>query len=195
MTFKHAATSAIAALGLALTASNALSQDAASEDAALQALEDALPGTLLHNPLNNAWEPGGRDIKTKLVDAEALMTGRAMSVKIKNRQDKPWDTYMRAEIDGEVKKGDTVQVIYYARTAKPARGMDTGDVSLFLGRNEDPYDYIIAEEFKPSTEWELKSMTGTANADFPAGTVKLEYQLGRAAQTVEFGPVYVSRLD
>ena len=188
---------AIAALGAlaVLAAAPALAQDAASEEAALQALEDALPGTLVHNPLTMEWEPGGNDLRTKVVDAPDLMTGRAMSARLKKRQGKPWDSYYRANVEGEIKKGDKIQVIYFVRTAKAPKGSDAGDVSLFLGRNIEPYDYIIAEEFAPSDTWEVKSMTGTANADFPAGTVKLEYQLGRAAQTVEFGPAYVSKID
>ena len=185
---------ALASVG-ALSALPATAQDAASEDAALKALDDALPGTLLHNPLVMSWEPGGNNLTTKVVDAPDLITGRAMSARLKKKQPKPWDSYFRAEVEGEIKKGDTVQVIYFARTAKAPKGSDAADVSLFLGRNVEPYDYIIAEEFSPSDTWELKSMTGTAKADFPAESVKIEYQLGRAAQTVEFGPAYVSKLD
>ena len=198
MTFKRTIIAALATGALALGAAPSLAQDdagAASMQEAIDALNAAFPGTLIHNPLATTWEPGGNDIRTKMVDAPELMTGRAMNVKVKKRQKKAWDTNYRADIGGEVKKGDRIQVFYFARTAKAARGMDTADVSLFLGRSEEPYDYIIADEFKPSDTWELKSMTGTANADFPEGTVKLEYQLGRSAQTVEFGPAYVTKLN
>ena len=182
-----------AAAALALT-NPAAAQDATMDDA-IAALNEAFPGTLIHNPMMTKFEVAGSDMRAKTVDAPGTMTGKAASVRLKKRKPKPWDAPYRATIDGEVKKGDRIQVYYYARTAKPARGMDTGDVSMFLGRNVEPYDYIIAEEFKPGTEWQLKSLTGTANADFPAGSVKLEYQMGRHAQTVEFGPVYVTKLD
>ena len=39
------------------------------------------------------------------------------------------------------------------------------------------------------------SATGTAKSNFKADSIKAEFQLGRAAQTVEFGPIYVTNLS
>ena len=165
-----------------------------AQDTALQALDDALPGELLHNPLDLKWETNGNDIRAKMVDAEALTSGNAISVRIRKKQQRPWDSSLSAEIPGPVSKGEEIQVYFYARTKKPAAGKDTANVSMFVGRNEEPYDYILSEDILPGTEWELMNITGVANADYPADSLKVEYQLGRAAQTVEFGHVYVSSL-
>jgi hypothetical protein len=184
------------ATGAALVAVLSMATPAAAQDAdeVLKALDAALPGSLIHNPLDLSWEAGGDDLKTKVVDAAALTSGQAVSAKVKKRQDKPWDSHVKVEIEGEVKKGDKVQVFYWARTQKSAAGKDTAHISLFLGRNEEPYDYIIAEEIFPEEEWKLASVTGIAKTDFKAGKLKAEYQLGRSKQTVEFGPIYVSTL-
>jgi hypothetical protein len=165
-----------------------------AQDTALQALDDALPGELLHNPFDLKWETKGNDIRAKMVDAEALTSGNAISVRIRKKQQRPWDSSLSAEIPGPVSKGEEIQVYFHARTKKPAAGKDTANVIMFVGRNEEPYDYILSEDILPGTEWELMNITGVANADYPADSLKVEYQLGRAAQTVEFGHVYVSSL-
>ncbi len=48
---------------------------------------------------------------------------------------------------------------------------------------------------EPDRDGEMKNFTGSARSDFPEGSVKLEYQLGKAKQIVKFGLVYVSRRD
>ena len=167
----------------------------ADQAAALQALDDALPGQLIHNPLVIDWELGGNDMKSSVVDAEALMTGNAVRVRVRKAQQNPWDSRLFFNIPDAVEAGDELQVYYWVRTHKAAKGKDSADINLFLGRNIEPYDNIISERIYPGDEWQLANVTGTANRDFRAGTLKLEYQLGRNAQSVEFGPVYVSMLN
>lgn len=163
--------------------------------AALQALDDALPGRLIHNPLIIDWDAGGEDMQTRVVDAEALMSGNAIRVRMKKAQRNPWGARLFFNIPEAVNSGDKVQVYYWVRTHKAAKDMDSAEIDMFLGRNSEPYDFIFIEQLYPGEEWELANVTGTASEDYPAGSLKLEYQLGRHAQSVEFGPVYVSVLD
>ena len=186
------AAAAVLALGSALPAA---AQDADAEAEALAMLEEAIPGTLLHNPIDSQWSPGGNDLKSKVVDATGLPTGQAIQTKVKKKQKNGWDTQIALPITEEIKAGDKVRVIYFVRTVTPPKDAEAADMALFLGRKVEPYDSVIFHEFKPGTEWEQKVVEGVANADFPADSVKMEYHLGRAKQTVEIGPVYVSRID
>ena len=186
------AAAAVLALGSALPAA---AQDADAEAEALAMLEEAIPGTLLHNPIDSQWSPGGNDLKSKVVDATGLPTGQAIQTRIKKKQKNGWDTQIALPITKEIKAGDKVRVIYFVRTVTPPKDAEAADMALFLGRKVEPYDSVIFHEFKPSTEWEQKVVEGVASADFPADSVKMEYHLGRAKQTVEIGPVYVSRID
>lgn len=186
--------SALISLVVGTTMLTSLPASAQDADTALQALDAALPGELLHNPFDLEWEAKGNDIRTKVVDAEALTSGKAISTRIKKRQQRAWDSSLGIEIAEPVAKGEEIQVFFWARTKKAAAGKDTASVSIFVGRNEEPYDYILSEDILPGTEWKLMNVTGVADADYPADSLKVEYQLGRAAQTVEFGPVYVSTL-
>lgn len=173
-----------------------LAATAQGEDAAtLKAIEDAIPGTLIHNPLTMTWSPDGKDMKYRVVPSEGLMTGEAVEIKVKKPQKNPWDVAYRSELPEAISTGDTIQVLYWVRTAAVPKGEGAADVAMFLGRNVDPYDSVIYHEFQPGSDWQIQQATGTASADYPAGEVKLEFHLGKAAQTVEFGPVYVSRLD
>lgn len=191
MTFKQTSIAAVLLSSAMLLSSPAISQDA---DAVLQALDDALPGTFIHNPMDLQWDQRGPNKKLKLVDAPDLPSGQAISIRIKKKTDKPWDTVVFTEMDSAVSKGETVEIHFWARTARPRAGQDTADVTLYVGRNEEPYDYIISEDIKPSQEWNLYTVRGTADANYSAGKVKAEFQLGKAAQTIELGEFYASKL-
>ena len=181
---------AVLALGSALPAA---AQDAEAE--ALAMLEEAIPGKLLHNPLETRWSPNGNDMKNKIVDASGLPTGQAVQTRIKKRQKNGWDSQIALPVTDEIKTGDKVRVIYFVRTVVPPKDEEAANVAMYLGRNVDPWDSIIFHEFKPGTEWEQKHVEGVAGADFPAGTVTVSYHLGAAKQTVEIGPAYVSRIE
>lgn len=171
--------------------SSAFAQDV---EQALKALDDALPGKLIHNPYKIKWDTRGPNKKIKIVDAPTLSTGKALSAKIKRKANKPWDVVVFTDIEGEVKSGEKVEAHFYARTKTPRTGQDTATITLFIGRNEEPYDNIISEDIRPSKEWKLHTVSGIAKRNYDKGTIKAEYQLGQGAQTVEFGPIYVSSL-
>ena len=161
---------------------------------ALKALEDALPGTLIHNPYELEWVSRGPNKKIKVIDAPEMSTGKALSAKIKKKSNKPWDVTVFTEIAGAVEAGEKIEAHFYARTAKPRAGQDTATTVLFIGRNEEPYDYIISEEIKPSKEWKLHTVRGIAQKGYSENSIKAEYQLGQGSQTIEFGPIYISKL-
>ena len=191
----RASVAAGAAVAMAVAAVAQTGDMTADESAALAAMEEAIPGTLLHNPLDIQWSPGGNDLKSKVVDAAALPTGKAIQARTKKKQANGWDTQIMASVPEAIAEGDRVRVLYHVRTVTPPKGAEAADVALFVGRKVEPYDSVIFHEFRPGTEWEMRQVEGVAGADFPAGSVKLEYHLGRAKQVVEIGPVYVSRMD
>ena len=188
-----------AILALVMGASTSFSPAASSQDAevqqALKALEDALPGRLMHNPYDLQWDSRGLNQKIKVINTNGTPTGKALSTKTSKKGKEPWDTVVSTEIEDGVKSGESIKIFFWARTKKARKGMETADVVLFVGRNDEPYDYIISEDIKLGSEWRLMSATGTAKSDFKTDSIKTEFQLGRAVQTVEFGPIYVTNLS
>lgn len=181
------------AFGMAALNTISIPTHAQDMEAALQAVEDALPGELLHNPFLIDWETKGDKARFKVIDAETP-TGQAIQARNKKRRTKAWDVALWVDLPEGVKKGDTVEMHFWARTEKAATGKETSEFVAFVGRNEEPYDYIISEDMTPGTEWKLHTLKGNAKADFGNEKLKVEFQLAQHAQTIEFGPIYVSNL-
>ena len=189
---KNAIASSVIILGL--LAFGPVPSSAQDADAVRQAIENALPGKLIHDPVNYKWNSNGSDMKTKVIDAAELTSGQALQVRVKKKKKNAWDNVISLEMDDGVKSGEQIEIHYWARTKKAASGSDAADISLFVGRNKEPYDSIIVEQISPSKEWKMKTIRARANTDFNSGELKAEFQLARAAQTVEFGPIYISNL-
>jgi len=158
-----------------------------------QAVAQSSSSTFLHDTTALKWESRGSKKTMKIVDAETP-SGQAINTKIKKRNRNPWDVALWVEMDGAVKKGDEVQILFWARTDKAPKSKDLAEFVVFVGRNEEPFDNIISEEFSPENEWKAYTLTGIADADYKPGTLKAEYQIGKHAQTIEFGGMYVSNL-
>lgn len=149
-------------------------------------------GTYLHNTITLGWEFKGKSVM-KVVDAETP-SGQAISAKTKKRHKNAWDVSLWIDMEREVKKGDKVEMRFWARTAKAPKSKEQAEFVVFVGRNEEPYDNIFSENFSPTSEWKAYTLSGIADANYSAGKLKAEYQIGKQAQTVEFGAMYVSNL-
>ena len=163
-------------------------------DEALAALEAQLPGTLMNNPFVIKWKTDGKDKSTKIVSAEGVPGGQAYQVRVKKKQQNPWDVQVALPISGGVEAGETVAISFWARTEKPVKGLETADFDVVVQRNGAPYDGPISKRINPTTEWALYSANGVAEKGIKAGKVQVGFHMGRAAQTVEFGQFYVMNL-
>ena len=148
---------------------------------------------LLHNPNAIEWEHRGNDKKMSVVEA-ATPSGQAISARIKKRKTNPWDTALWFRLDDGVEKGEKVSISFWARTAKAPKSQENAEIVVFVGRDEEPYDNVIAEDVLLESEWKLYTVEGVSDARFPKGKMKVEYQLAKHKQTVEFGPVFVNSL-
>lgn len=149
--------------------------------------------TYLHDTVNLKWKSRGSNKVMKVVDAETP-SGQAIRVTTKKRNKKAWEVALWIEMDGAVNKGDQIEMHFWARTAKAPKSKETAELVIFVGRDEEPFDYILSEKFSPDNEWKSYTLKGTAEANFGGGKLKAEYQLGKLAQTVEFGGMTVSNL-
>lgn len=154
---------------------------------------DAEAQKLMHNPNAIEWEQRGNDKKIEIVEAETP-SGMAISAYTKKRKTNPWDIALYFDLDDGIKKGEKISVSMWVRTAKAAKGQDTAEFVLFVGRNEEPYDYIISENVLPETEWKLITIEGIAEANMPDDDIKVEFQLAKHKQKIEFGPIFVNNM-
>jgi len=148
---------------------------------------------MMHNPNAIKWEHRGNDKKMSVVEADNP-SGQAISARIKKRKDNPWDTALWFELDDGVKKGDKVSISFWARTAKAPKSQENAEIVVFVGRDVEPYDYVISEDVLLESEWKLYTLEAVSDGYFPDGKMKAEYQLAKHKQTVEFGPVFVNNM-
>ncbi len=162
--------------------------------AALKALDAQLPGTLINNPYDIQWRTDGADKKDSVVKSEGAPGGMAYQVRVKKRKQNPWDTATRIPMTTDIKKDDTILMSFWARSAKPPKGKDVGDISVNIQRNIDPYDSIFEERIELGQDWKLYSVAGTASRDYSMDKTQINFNLARAKQTVEFGQFYIMYL-
>ncbi len=161
---------------------------------ALAALDAQLPGKLINNPYDIQWKTEGSDKKENIVESEGVPGGVAYSITVKKTKRNPWDTATRIPMTTSVEKDDVILVSFWARAAKLSKGKDTGDISVSLQRNVEPYDSIFEERIALGQDWKLYNAAGKANRDYTADKTNLNFNLARAKQTIEFGPFYIMSL-
>jgi hypothetical protein len=167
--------------------------DAAIQQA-LQVLEAQLPGKLLNNPYRIKWETHGSDRKVSLVKSEGAPGGDAYRIKVKKKKKNPWDTATRIPMTNSVAKDDVILISFWARAAKPQKGSETGDISVALQRNVEPYDSVVEQRIDLGQDWKLHSVSGKAKRDYAADKTNLNFNLAYAKQTIEFGQFYIMNL-
>lgn len=162
--------------------------------AALASLDAQLPGKLINNPYDILWRTEGSDKKDSVVKSEGVPGGMAYRVVVKKSKRNAWDTATRIPMMTSIEKGDVILMSFWARTAKPPKGKETGNISVSIQRNIEPYDSIFEERIDLGTEWKLHSVTGKAGRNFSEDKTQINFNLARAKQTIEFGQFYVMNL-
>lgn len=163
-------------------------------ETALAALDAQLPGTLINNPYDIQWRTDGSDKKDSVVESDGAPGGMAYRVVVKKRKPNEWDTATRLPMKTSIAEDDVILMSFWARAAKPPKGRDFGDVTVTIQRNVEPYDSVIEERMKLGKEWKLHNVSGKAGRDYAADKTRINFNLGRAKQTIEFGQFYVMNL-
>ena len=176
----------------ALTASPVAAQESGMV-AGAAAEQSQASSKLMHSPSLIKWEMRGSDNKISVVEADAP-GGQALNARIKKRKKRPWEIALWFDLDDSAAIGDQIELKFWARTDKAAKGMETAEIIAFVGRNEEPYDNIISEEIAPDNDWQEYTISGLSASDFSAGKLKAEFQLAKHKQIVEIGPVFVSKI-
>ena len=181
----------MAAIGaLALTAP-ALAQE---RDPALQALDDALPGTLINDPLTIDWNTYGEGVSTKRVKAKEIPGQYALRFRMRTKPKDRWEVATQIPVTGEIASGDTIKVALWARSVKAKTPDGLAVITPRLQRNAEPYDGLDGPTFTLTEDWTLYEFDGPSPADLAPGEAVLALQLGGAVQTLEVGQVYVMNL-
>lgn len=158
--------------------------------AATRASDPALDH-LINSAKASAWQVYGDGQSTQQVACEA--SGKTcLRVALQDKRANPWDIGAMAPITGEIRKGDKLQVLLWAR-------LDTDDakakvsVPVSLQLSAPPYTGVISGTAELTNKLEPVVLSGTAQADQPGGTVALSVQIGQVGRPLWLSAPFVLR--
>lgn len=139
----------------------------------------------------SAWSVYGDGQSAQPVACEA--SGKScLRVTLQGKRANPWDIGAIAPITGDIRKGDKLQVLMWARLdTDDAKAQAQVPVALQLGA--PPYTAVLSGLALLTGKLEPVVLSGTAQMDQPAGTVNLSMQLGQVGQPVWLSAPFVLR--
>src|SRR5206468_12215991 len=89
-----------------------------------------------------------------------------------------------------IAKGDRLVLLFSARLEKGENGATTATLPYnAVQLTQAPYSTVISGAGQIGPEWKDIQVSGVADANYPAGALKVTIQLATAKQTVDFGPI------
>lgn len=180
----------IAAMALtALVPANAQDSQPTPE---LQALDDALPGTLINDPSRMDWSFYGAEQKTRNVQDPSIPGGgAAVRVEVPRAGANIYDSGANVPIRRGIAVGRDVTVAFYARTVKSEAPGGKGKIGVRFQQNAAPYAGFGDTVLDIGSEWALYEVTARSDKALPTGQAVVGLQLAGAKQVIEIGQVIV----
>lgn len=159
---------------------------------ALQALDDQLPGDLINDPSNMAWNIQGKNMVMKpLRDASIPGGGAGISIKILAQGTNPWDVQAQIPLIGPIESGQPVTVGFYARTVSAATSDKRGEITVRVQQNVSPYSGFIDKILPIGPEWAFYEASAKASRRLATGEGVVALQFAGAKQEIEIGQMIV----
>ncbi len=179
-------------VAVALTALAPASAQEAQPTPELQALDDALPGTLINDPSRMDWSFYGAEQKTRNVQDPATPGGgAAVRVEVPRAGANIYDSGANVPIRRGIAVGRDVTVAFYARTVKSEAPGGKGKIGVRFQQNAAPYAGFGDTMLDIGSEWALYEVTARSDKALPTGQAVVGLQLAGAKQTIEIGQVIV----
>lgn len=164
---------------------------ATQRNAVLQAIDEALPGTLINDPTVVDWVVYGNSKKPKQVSAPETPGQFAMQLKVTKKGAVKHDMGVNVPISAAITSGNMITVAFWARTDKADTADGNGLVGVRINEDKAPYDGFGDQDMKIGTEWKLYEAKMRSTMALDAGQAVVGFQLAGAKQTIEIGQVYV----
>lgn len=178
----------IALSAISLSAGTAIAKQS---NAVLQAIDDALPGTLINDPTVVDWVVYGNSKKPKQVAAPETPGQYAMQLKVTKKGAAKHDMGVNVPISAAITPGNMITVAFWARADKADTADSNGIVGVRINEDKAPYDGFGDQDVKIGSEWKLYEAKMRSTMTLGAGQAVVGFQLAGVKQTVEIGQVYV----
>jgi hypothetical protein len=180
----------LSAVMVALTATGAPAQEQPTSK--LQALEDALPGTLINDPTKINWVSFGSTLAVKTLRDDNIPGGKAANqYTISKAGTKIYDAGANVPIKTAIKKDTDIVVGFYARTISADTPDAKGRIGVRIQQNESPFDGFGDASLSIGKEWNFYELPIKSTLNIPRGKVVVALQLAGAKQVIEIGQMLV----
>jgi hypothetical protein len=118
--------------------------------------------------------------------------GKALEVQVAKPTEDDWDVGLATPLTGAVRAGDHLTFALWARlkAADPGTQMD---IPLIIEKTA-PETPIIESKVILTPQWQWVRVDAVAAADYPAGTLKADLQIGNAAKIIDVSaPLFIDR--
>lgn len=140
--------------------------------------------------VNDPSNPQVDGAKAALRDDPNVQGGKALRVQVARKGDHPWDASIGGAINKPIKAGDNLVLVFSARLEKGENGATTATLPYnAVQLAAEPYSTVISGSGQIGPDWKMQQVTGKADKDYAAGTLKIAIQLATAKQTIDFGPI------
>lgn len=145
--------------------------------------------------INDPGAPQVNGAKARLRDDPAVQGGKALRVPVKRKGTNPWDISVSTAIAQPIKVGDSLLFAYWVRLEEGEAGATSATLAYNgVQMSAAPYTTLFSGPAEIGPEWKLVEIRGKADQDHAAGTLHATIHLAAAAQTVDFGPIFVVNL-
>jgi endo-1,4-beta-xylanase len=155
-----------------------------------------VPGTLINDPAVSGVGVYGPDIGKEVLAAAEVAGGQAVRVRVEKKQPDSFASGTVLPLAGDIRKGDTVFIAFYARAMEVSNEAQSGVISAMRAQmNHAPWAAAAEAAIQvPQNKWQLFYISGISEADIPAGSGMLSAQIGGQKQVIDFGPAFVLNL-
>jgi hypothetical protein len=150
---------------------------------------------LIHVPYADKLNSYGANHTVSRFDDAEVTGGKLIQLNVKQAGKNVWDDAVTADIGGEIKSGDVIYMMLWARispTDKENESVMLPNVSI--QKASAPYTKIVSENIQLTPGWQTLAMAGKAVEDYPNYGSQLNFPIATGKQIVEFGPVFVFNL-
>jgi GH35 family endo-1,4-beta-xylanase len=102
-----------------------------------------------------------------------------------------WDFQLVGDIQGEIRKDDTLWVSFWLRTVSAETASSDGAAEVCIERNGDPWEKLGVLNFHAGSVWQQAAFAFRATHDYPAGTAHVGVRFGFNPQTVQLAGLQI----
>ena len=179
------------ALGSGPLAAPVAAQDKTDEKA-LKALDEQLPGSLVNDPSRIDWQSYGGDLDAGAVVDESIPGGGvARRFEIKRASEFIYTAGTNVPLTKKVDRGDTVTIGFYARTIEADSDDGMGVVRVRFQENAEPYPGFGEQTLSIGKDWQWYEVTAEAERALDTRDGIVALQFGRTRQILEIGQAII----